>query len=163
MTARATGARFRQRKLSTKQSLAVVREHEVETLAVDDDPGRNVPHVETGVEKAEEIVSSPQSRVSFTRDRILRCEAMQHAALLLTVLETLLICIAGAPSASRHLSLGGCFSRGQGCTALHSDTRNKVQQCPIRQAVSKDLCGPANLHSIQLDRGGLRWLSLLHE
>jgi hypothetical protein len=57
MTQRVTGQRFRQRKLSTKQNLAVVREHEVEQLA-DDDASRHIPKVETGVEKGEEIVSS---------------------------------------------------------------------------------------------------------
>jgi enhancer of polycomb-like protein len=56
MTQRQTGARFRQRKLSTKQNLPVLREHEVEKL-VDDDASRHIPKVETGVEKGEEIVS----------------------------------------------------------------------------------------------------------
>lgn len=56
MTQRVTGQRFRQRKLSTKQSLLVVRENEVEPL-VDDDATRHIPKVETGVEKGEEIVS----------------------------------------------------------------------------------------------------------
>ena len=56
MTTRATGQRFRQRKLSTKQNLPVVRENEVEQLA-DDDASRHIPKVETGVEKGEEIVS----------------------------------------------------------------------------------------------------------
>ncbi|KAF1915526.1 enhancer of polycomb-like-domain-containing protein [Ampelomyces quisqualis] len=56
MTQRVTGQRFRQRKLSTKQNLAVVREHEVEQLA-DDDASRHIPKVETGVEKGEEIVT----------------------------------------------------------------------------------------------------------
>jgi enhancer of polycomb-like protein len=56
MTQRVTGQRFRQRKLSTKQNLPVVREHEVEQLA-DDDASRHIPKVETGVEKGEEIVS----------------------------------------------------------------------------------------------------------
>jgi hypothetical protein len=56
MTQRVTGQRFRQRKLSTKQNLPVVREHEVEQLA-DDDASRHIPRVETGVEKGEEIVS----------------------------------------------------------------------------------------------------------
>jgi hypothetical protein len=56
MAQRQTGARFRQRKLSTKQNLPVLREHEVEKL-VDDDASRHIPKVETGVEKGEEIVS----------------------------------------------------------------------------------------------------------
>lgn len=56
MTQRVAGQRFRQRKLSTKQNLAVLREHEVEQL-VDDDATRHIPKVETGVEKGEEIVS----------------------------------------------------------------------------------------------------------
>lgn len=57
MSQRVAGQRFRQRKLSTKQNLPVVREHEVEQLA-DDDASRHIPKVETGVEKGEEIVSS---------------------------------------------------------------------------------------------------------
>ncbi|KAF2128338.1 hypothetical protein P153DRAFT_292813 [Dothidotthia symphoricarpi CBS 119687] len=56
MTQRVTGQRFRQRKLSTKQNLLVVREHEVENLA-DDEASRHIPKVETGVEKGEEIVT----------------------------------------------------------------------------------------------------------
>ena len=56
MTQRVAGQRFRQRKLSTKQNLPVVREHEVEQLA-DDETARHIPRVETGVEKGEEIVS----------------------------------------------------------------------------------------------------------
>jgi hypothetical protein len=56
MTQRVTGQRFRQRKLSTKQNLPIVREHEVEQLA-DDEASRHIPKVETGVEKGEEIVS----------------------------------------------------------------------------------------------------------
>lgn len=51
-----TSARFRQRKLSTKQTLQIVREDQVEK--VDDDQPRNIPKVDSGVEKAEEIVSS---------------------------------------------------------------------------------------------------------
>lgn len=56
MTQRVTGQRFRQRKLSTKQNLPVLREHEIDQL-VDDDTSRHIPKVETGVEKGEEIVS----------------------------------------------------------------------------------------------------------
>ncbi|KAE8842250.1 hypothetical protein HRS9139_01547 [Pyrenophora teres f. teres] len=63
MTARATGQRFRQRKLSTKQNLPVVREHEVEQLA-DDDASRHIPKVETGVEKGEEIEHHLQAVIS---------------------------------------------------------------------------------------------------
>ncbi|EUC44116.1 hypothetical protein COCMIDRAFT_99048 [Bipolaris oryzae ATCC 44560] len=63
MTARATGQRFRQRKLSTKQNLPVVRENEVEQLA-DDDASRHIPKVETGVEKGEEIEHHLQAVIS---------------------------------------------------------------------------------------------------
>ena len=49
------GARFRQRKLSTKQTLQILREDQVDQ--VDDDGQRNIPKVDTGVEKGEEIVS----------------------------------------------------------------------------------------------------------
>jgi len=63
MTQRVTGQRFRQRKLSTKQNLPVVREHEVEQLA-DDDASRHIPKVETGVEKGEEIEHHLQAVIS---------------------------------------------------------------------------------------------------
>jgi len=63
MTARATGQRFRQRKLSTKQNLPVVREQDVEQLA-DDDASRHIPKVETGVEKGEEIEHHLQAVIS---------------------------------------------------------------------------------------------------
>ncbi|KAI9797515.1 MAG: Enhancer of polycomb-like protein 1 [Piccolia ochrophora] len=46
------GARFRQRKLSTKQSLQILNEDQVEKL--DDDQQRNNNKVDTGVEKGEE-------------------------------------------------------------------------------------------------------------
>jgi hypothetical protein len=56
MTQRVTGQRFRQRKLSTKQNIPVLREHEIEKLD-DDEASRHIPRVETGVEKGEEIVT----------------------------------------------------------------------------------------------------------
>lgn len=66
MTARVTGQRFRQRKLSTKQNLPIVRESEVEQLA-DDDASRHIPKVETGVEKGEEIVSHAKPFLAHIR------------------------------------------------------------------------------------------------
>lgn len=57
MTARVASQRFRQRKLSTKQNLTILREGEIEPLP-DDDAARNIPKLETGVEKAEEVVST---------------------------------------------------------------------------------------------------------
>lgn len=60
MTQRVTGQRFRQRKLSTKQNIPVLREHEIEKLD-DDEASRHIPRVETGVEKGEEIVSPAAS------------------------------------------------------------------------------------------------------
>lgn len=50
----AGSARFRQRKLTTKQTLQILREDQID--AVDEDGQRTVPKVETGVEKGEEIV-----------------------------------------------------------------------------------------------------------
>ena len=56
-TTRATTARHvRQRKLNTKQGLRIIRELDLEEN-VDDEAQRNIPQVETGVEKGEEIVS----------------------------------------------------------------------------------------------------------
>ncbi|KAF2638912.1 hypothetical protein P280DRAFT_66000 [Massarina eburnea CBS 473.64] len=63
MTQRVTGQRFRQRKLSTKQNLQVLREKEIEQLA-DDDATRHIPKVETGVEKGEEIEHHLQAVIS---------------------------------------------------------------------------------------------------
>ena len=51
----AGSARFRQRKLSTRQALQILREDEVDQ--VDDETQRNITKVDTGVEKGEEIVS----------------------------------------------------------------------------------------------------------
>lgn len=56
MTQRSTAQRFRQRKLSTKQNLPILREKDIDDLG-DDDATRHIPKVETGVEKGEEIVS----------------------------------------------------------------------------------------------------------
>lgn len=58
-TTRATNARHvRQRKLNTKQPLRIIREDEIEEQP-EDEAQRHIPQVETGVEKAEEIVSHP--------------------------------------------------------------------------------------------------------
>ncbi|KAI9714911.1 MAG: Enhancer of polycomb-like protein 1 [Bogoriella megaspora] len=64
MTQRQTGARFRQRKLSTKQNLAVLRENEVEKSTAEDEAQRHIPRVETGVEKGEEIEHHLQAVIS---------------------------------------------------------------------------------------------------
>ncbi|KAI9826885.1 MAG: Enhancer of polycomb-like protein 1 [Thelocarpon impressellum] len=61
----AAGARFRQRKLSTKQSLQVLREDQVEK--VEDDQQRNIPKVDTGVEKGEEIEHHLQAAISASQ------------------------------------------------------------------------------------------------
>ncbi|KAF1361965.1 hypothetical protein EJ07DRAFT_109140 [Lizonia empirigonia] len=63
MTQRVTGQRFRQRKLSTKQNIPVLRENEVEKLD-DDEASRHIPKVETGVEKGEEIEHHLQAVIS---------------------------------------------------------------------------------------------------
>ncbi|KAJ4379112.1 Enhancer of polycomb-like protein 1 [Didymella sp. IMI 355093] len=63
MTQRVTGQRFRQRKLSTKQNIPVLREHEIEKLD-DDEASRHIPKVETGVEKGEEIEHHLQAVIS---------------------------------------------------------------------------------------------------
>lgn len=72
MTQRVTGQRFRQRKLSTKQNVPVVREHEVEKLD-DDEASRHIPKFETGVEKGEEIVSLALTALGF-HDKQLRAQ-----------------------------------------------------------------------------------------
>ncbi|KAL8975559.1 MAG: hypothetical protein Q9197_000236 [Variospora fuerteventurae] len=61
----AGSARFRQRKLTTKQALQVVREDQID--AVDEDGQRNVPKVETGVEKGEEIEHHLQAALSASQ------------------------------------------------------------------------------------------------
>ncbi|MCJ1307529.1 Enhancer of polycomb-like protein 1 [Agyrium rufum] len=58
----AASARFRQRKLGTRQILQVLREDQVEKL--DDEQARNVPKVETGVEKGEEIEHHLQAAIA---------------------------------------------------------------------------------------------------
>jgi enhancer of polycomb-like protein len=53
---RVAGRTIRQKKLSTKQNLAIIREDDLEA-SYEDEAQKNIPRVETGVEKAEEIVS----------------------------------------------------------------------------------------------------------
>lgn len=56
MSTRASNARHvRQRKLNTKQGLRVLDEEELDELP-DEDAQPNIPQVETGVEKGEEVV-----------------------------------------------------------------------------------------------------------
>ncbi|KAI4101390.1 MAG: hypothetical protein L6R37_004976 [Teloschistes peruensis] len=61
----AGSARFRQRKLTTKQTLQILREDQID--AIDDDGQRNVPKVETGVEKGEEIEHHLQAALSASQ------------------------------------------------------------------------------------------------
>ncbi|KAL8921160.1 MAG: hypothetical protein Q9172_004181 [Xanthocarpia lactea] len=61
----AASARFRQRKLTTKQALQILREDQIDV--VDDDAQRNVPKVETGVEKGEEIEHHLQAALSASQ------------------------------------------------------------------------------------------------
>ena len=116
MTARATGQRFRQRKLSTKQNLPVVRESEVEQLA-DDDASRHIPKVETGVEKGEEIVSRASPLLAFTSP------ALHNTIHILTS-------FLGTPSTGRHLRRPGSStgrSWRQDSPALHPHSRGGCQ------------------------------------
>ena len=78
MTQRVTGQRFRQRKLSTKQNLQVLREHEVD-VNLDEEAQRNIPRIETGVEKGEEIVSTSNSPLP-TVSLLFRCSVMGAGA-----------------------------------------------------------------------------------
>ncbi|KAL8821310.1 MAG: hypothetical protein Q9223_000631 [Gallowayella weberi] len=64
----AGSARFRQRKLTTKQALQILREDQIDT--VDDDPQRNVPKVETGVEKGEEIAALSASQAAAVGGKV---------------------------------------------------------------------------------------------
>ncbi|KAF2719612.1 hypothetical protein K431DRAFT_286574 [Polychaeton citri CBS 116435] len=54
MSTRNNARHVRQRKLNTKQPLRIIRENGIEDNA-DDESQRNIPQVETGVEKGEEI------------------------------------------------------------------------------------------------------------
>jgi hypothetical protein len=68
---RASNARHvRQRKLNTKQPLRVIREDEIDELP-EDEAQRNIPQFETGVEKAEEVVSIHSLTFLFSINHIL--------------------------------------------------------------------------------------------
>lgn len=68
-TTRATTARHvRQRKLNTKQPLRVIRESEIDD-APEDDSQRQIPQVETGVEKGEEIVRTSATYLAASPSR----------------------------------------------------------------------------------------------
>ncbi|KAL8658201.1 MAG: hypothetical protein Q9226_001169 [Calogaya cf. arnoldii] len=64
----AASARFRQRKLTTKQALQILREDQIDSL--DDDAQRNVPKVETGVEKGEEIAALSASQAAAVGGKV---------------------------------------------------------------------------------------------
>ncbi|KAL8670846.1 MAG: hypothetical protein Q9168_004646 [Polycauliona sp. 1 TL-2023] len=64
----AASARFRQRKLTTKQALQILREDQIDS--VDDDAQRNVPKVETGVEKGEEIAALSASQAAAVGGKV---------------------------------------------------------------------------------------------
>ncbi|KAF2417242.1 hypothetical protein EJ08DRAFT_600139 [Tothia fuscella] len=64
MTTRQAGQRFRQRKLSTRQNLQIVRENEIEASNLDDESQRNIPLVKTGVEEGEESEHHLQAVIS---------------------------------------------------------------------------------------------------
>ena len=63
---RAGAAALRRRKLSTKNNLQILQEDQVEKND-DDEAQRNIPKVETGVEKGEEIVSGTVYHVTHIR------------------------------------------------------------------------------------------------
>lgn len=50
-------ARVRTRKLNTRTNLAILRQEDLQDL--DDEAQRNVPRIDTGIEKAEESVRVP--------------------------------------------------------------------------------------------------------
>ena len=115
-----SSARFRQRKLSTKQNLHILREDQVDK--VEDDQPRNIPVVDTGVEKAEEIVCrclcsqivvmSVPGRITCLAARDSRRRALKLTTLLSCWLTTLLSCwkehhLQAAISASQAAAVGG--------------------------------------------------------
>ncbi|RPB25342.1 hypothetical protein L211DRAFT_117046 [Terfezia boudieri ATCC MYA-4762] len=64
----AAGNRFRTRKLSTKQSLAVLRESQIDSI--DDDGQRYIPQIETGVDQREEIEHHLQAAISASQTAV---------------------------------------------------------------------------------------------
>lgn len=60
---RSNARNVRQRKLNTKQGLRIIREHEVEDF-LDDQASQQIPQLETGVEKGEEVVCFDPSRLT---------------------------------------------------------------------------------------------------
>lgn len=62
-TLRSNARNVRQRKLNTKQGLRIIREQDVEDT-LDDQASQQIPQLETGVEKGEEVVCSDPSRLT---------------------------------------------------------------------------------------------------
>ncbi|PSK56674.1 hypothetical protein B9Z65_6298 [Elsinoe australis] len=78
MSSRAAGARFRQRKLSTKHALTILREDELlDSYHDEDDPTRQIPKLETGVEKSEETEHHLQAVISASAAASLGGKASQ--------------------------------------------------------------------------------------
>lgn len=64
MTTRGVARNTRPKKLVNKTALPILREYEVENI--DDDVQRNITQLETGVERAEESVSTKLTIISIT-------------------------------------------------------------------------------------------------
>ncbi|KAF4547944.1 Enhancer of polycomb-like protein [Elsinoe fawcettii] len=78
MTSRTAGARFRQRKLSTKHALSIIREEELlDSYHDEDDPSRQIPKLETGVEKSEETEHHLQAVITASAAASLGGKAAQ--------------------------------------------------------------------------------------
>lgn len=103
-TTRATNARHvRQRKLNTKQPLRIIREDEIEEQPEDEANRHIPPQVETGVEKAEEIVSQAS----------------------LSMFVPLFTDVApGIPSAKSHPRCQSCCAREEDRAELHPNARS---------------------------------------
>ncbi|KAF8472440.1 enhancer of polycomb-like-domain-containing protein [Kalaharituber pfeilii] len=75
MTRSTTGNRFRTRKLSTKQALAILRESQIDSI--DDDGQRYIPQIDTGVNQQEEIEHHLQAAISASQAAVVGGQVAQ--------------------------------------------------------------------------------------
>ena len=109
----AGSARFRQRKLSTRQALQILREDEVDQ--VDDETQRNITKVDTGVEKGEEIVSSICLVIRLATAKIVGALPFWESRLIFGHI--------GTPPASCVISISSRRCRWEGCSDIYSHPR----------------------------------------
>lgn len=173
----AAGSRFRARKLGVKQSLAVLREADLDVnvsnaasvvgsaieQSVDaaglslerlDSITASLPKLETGVESKEEKVWSP-SAPFLGGSLSVGCVSADPRADVIRLL--------GTPLASHHQCLTGGGDWRPHCSVVHPDAGcSACERDSVRPPIPRTILAAGDVHPLLVDGRGKRRLSVLH-